>query len=124
MLILGQMSNSWDAAITSISAAFGKNEMKLSEVGEMIVTKEIRRLKDGASSSGLALNMESKDKNKSRGIMRVVDPTLRIGDQSPGHPTIIHRIRKVRKILIVGIVVEKDSTKMSVGLPKRTRATR
>ena len=82
------MPSSWDAAITSISAGFGKNEMKLSEVMEMIMTKEIRRLKDGASSLGSTLNMES----------RVVDPTPRIGDRSSRYPTTICRIKEVRKI--------------------------
>ena len=53
----------------------------------------------------------------------MVDPTLRIRDQSPRHPTTIHRIKEVRKILIAGIVVEKDTTRMSVRLPKRTVAT-
>ena len=67
LLILGQMPSSWDATITSISASFGKNEMNLSEFVEMIMTKEIKRIKDGASSSRSTLNVKSTGRNKSRG---------------------------------------------------------
>ena len=67
LLILSQMPNSWDAVITSISATFEKNEMKLSKVMEMIMTEEIKRLKNGVFSSGLALNMESRGKKQKQG---------------------------------------------------------
>ena len=71
LLILGQMPSSWDATITSISASFGKNEMNLSEFVEMIMTKEIKRIKDGASSLGSTLNMKSKGIIKSRRNIQV-----------------------------------------------------
>lgn len=67
LLLLSQLPDSWDNIVTSISASYSKNLMKLVEVCEMIMTEEIRRMNLGASSLGLALNMNSKGRNKNYG---------------------------------------------------------
>lgn len=52
----------------SISASHGKNPMKFGEVYEMIMIKEIKRIKDGGtSSSGSELSVDRKGKNMNHG---------------------------------------------------------
>lgn len=59
-----QLPDSWNNAVTSISASYYKNSMKFAKIYEMIMTKEIRRMKLGDSNSGSTLNMDSRGRNR------------------------------------------------------------
>ena len=118
------MPSSLDATVTSISAAFGKNEMKLSEVVEIIMTEKIMRLKDEASSLGSTLNMESRCINKSKGNNQGGRSNSKNWRSKSKHLTTIRKIKEVRKILIDEIVIEKETTRMGAWLKKRTATIR
>lgn len=50
--------------MTFISEFYRKSLMKLTKICEMIISKEIRRIKSDSSILGLALNMDSRGKNR------------------------------------------------------------
>ncbi|ONK72654.1 uncharacterized protein A4U43_C04F21640 [Asparagus officinalis] len=66
LLIPGQLPESWKGIIISIIRSGGKAKLKFSEVVDMIMTGEIRRQEEGISSSGSALNFESRGKNRNK----------------------------------------------------------
>lgn len=70
LLILGQLPESWNGTVTAISSSAGKSKLKFDDVVSMILTEEIRRQSNGASTSGAALNMNSRGRNPNRGQWR------------------------------------------------------
>ena len=70
LLLLQQMPESWNQAVTSISNSFGKEKLKFNEVVSMILIEEIRRKtseSSDAGSSGSALSLEQRGRSQKRG---------------------------------------------------------
>lgn len=67
LLILGQLPESWNGTVTAISSSTGKKKLKFDNVVNLIMTEEIRRQADGGSTSGSALNVDSRGRSSNKG---------------------------------------------------------
>ena len=70
LLLLQQMPESWNQAVTSISNSSGKGKLRFNEVVSMILTEEVRRKSSESSdtgSSGSALSLEQRGRSQKRG---------------------------------------------------------
>jgi hypothetical protein len=71
LIVLASLPNSWEAMRMAVSNSAGKSKLKYEDIRDLILSEEVRRRDAGeTSSSGSALNLETRGRGKDRNFSR------------------------------------------------------
>jgi acyl-activating enzyme 14 len=71
LILLASLPSSWEGMRTAVSNSAGKSKLKYDDIRDLILAEEVRRKDSGeSSSSGSALNINTRGRRQDRGSSR------------------------------------------------------